>query len=172
MRITEADRKAAKAERTNSKRPMSASKVAALRAINEHEQATRKANQNFATVFQQMPKDTRTMMELLERICPGQLPEQLRERMANKVRWGLAQGWTASEPHHVLFFGTLTSEEEGMADEQFLRSLEATWPRSASVSAEPSTEHTKVTKRQRASKTARERVWTSVEHEKLHHQAT
>jgi hypothetical protein len=49
------------------------------------------------------------------------------ERMATKVRWSLAHGWSIAEPNDVTFLGELTREELAMTDDRFYAYLESTW---------------------------------------------
>ena len=135
-------------------RKMSASAAATLRQINAVKEATRLANKKFANDFTLLDKDTWTIVQVFKRIYSadqnawttditydsdgcrlGVIPvrnaplvsDALLERMATKVRWSLAHGWSVSEPHDVTSFGELTQEELAMADDRFYAHLESTW---------------------------------------------
>jgi hypothetical protein len=148
-------RKQAKAELEEKKQRGKMSEAARqkLKANNEATKADKQTNENFAAQFTQLPKDVWTLVQLLKRIFwsdqnawttkvtydnegsvlavepvrkPPQMSDKLLERMADKIRWSLQHGWTATSVSDVVFFGTLTADEERMTDEKFIAHLEAT----------------------------------------------
>jgi hypothetical protein len=128
---------------------MSDRAVEKLQAIGQHDKATRAANAKFAAQFARLPKDVRTIVEVLKRVhssdqntmttevayegdCCTVTPvrkaplmtDSTLERMANKIISGLRHGWTVTEPHQLTFLGTLTADESKMTDEKFVSHLD------------------------------------------------
>lgn len=134
MRITEADRVAARAGREQ-KRKMSARSVTRLREMIAERQRHTEAEQKILAAFNLLRKDHWTMRQVLERLSrpvkQGMSPEELNryyDRRVLKLRRCLAMGWKLSCVSDVRLFAALTREEEVMSDDRFYEMLTANWP--------------------------------------------
>lgn len=111
-------------------------------------------NQSFAEQFEQLDKDSWTLVQMLKRIYAYQnswtvevtydargeiesvipvrksrrMNDAMLERMALKLRRSLAIGWKVTEPHDIAFLATLTREEERMGEEAFFELMTGDWP--------------------------------------------
>jgi hypothetical protein len=133
MKITEQDREQGKIDAAHAKqeRKMSDKQAERLRAIGEQEKAARASVRVFLDKFNQLERDTWTMMQLLKRLTPASdiEPSVLDlERRANKLRLKLAQGAKITQPNDVLMVATLTDAERRMSDENFVEAISKEWP--------------------------------------------
>ena len=133
------------AEKAEPRDRMSDAQKARLRAVNEADRADRLATGKFLAAFKRLPKDTRTLVEVLKRIFKADqtavtIDEDVRvsatlttpamlERMANKLLWGLSHGWFPTSVGDVVFLGELTPDELAMSDDKFYRHLEEYAPK-------------------------------------------
>lgn len=148
-------REQARQRAANPKSQLSESQLAKLRTIREQDNANKEANKKFVEQFAGLPRDTWTLIQVLKRIYSSdqnryttqvayddegcvtavtfvkkapQIGDLTLERMANKIRWCLRQGWSVTSPYDVTFFGMLTADEAAMTDEQFVTRLEGASP--------------------------------------------
>lgn len=178
MHITEADRESARAAR-EARPKMTESAKAALRARNEHERASKLADDKFVATFNRVPKDMTAMRYVLRTIFVEPAPTLevlftgddyvLRElprdpkmklpyfiehltRVALKLLSQLDAGLRPTSPSDVVLMATLTPNEEKMTDPQFDAEL-------IKHAAVYSRSKQKTEKRQRASRKAKDLVW-------------
>jgi len=112
------------AEKDSTARKMSPAAAAKLAAQNEADKQRKAADKRFAADFTRLIHDERLVV-LLNRISPGQT---WGEKNLLKLRRCLAHGWEPTCPNDVLFFATLTSDEEAISYDQFYREMTHEWP--------------------------------------------
>lgn len=124
MKLTQADRDAAKAERIAKKSKVNTARFEELRAMKEEERLARIADTRFLNAIQLVAPDR--YEELIRRIIKAgpEYPPDYWKRRAAKLAVTM-QRWAADSMHDVLFLSELTPDEEKMTDAQFEKVLKA-----------------------------------------------
>src|SRR5262245_40217121 len=115
MQITEQDRTAARLEvqQATARSRMTDRQRQQLATLNAADRQRRLDHNTFVENFNKLSRDMYTMTRVLERLSTDRSDL---ERRALKLRRSLAQGLTVTQPHDLLFFASLTPDEESMHD--------------------------------------------------------
>jgi hypothetical protein len=123
MKITEADREAARTERERGKVRMSEEAKRKIREQKEQAKSADALQAQRMDEFSKLTKNVPNMMGIIRQLWGAPVSEAHLERMARKLLACLDSGLWPSCTSDVTFFATLTRAEERMSDSRFQAEL-------------------------------------------------